>query len=90
MRFQFFTLSLQILNLPSLLLHRFDDAGAYTARSLNEGERAVRVVYFGNDNSARRRPLPRRCDIAGRSAKSSSTMWLFSRFLMRIGSLFAL
>ena len=45
-----------------------DDAGACPARSINEGVRAVRVVYFGNDNPAGRRPLQDCCDIGGPNA----------------------
>ena len=40
MRFHFFKVSFQILNLLLLLLHHLDDAGACPARSLNEGESA--------------------------------------------------
>lgn len=74
MRLHFFKLSLQILNLFLLLFHRLDDAGACPARSLNEGVRAVRVVYFGNDNPAGRRPLPCCCDIAWLNAPSRAVL----------------
>ena len=54
-----------ILDLFLLLLDRLNDAGACPARSINEGMRAVRVVYFKNDDPARWRPLQRCCDIGG-------------------------
>ena len=74
MRFHFLQLSCRILNLFLLLLDRLDDAGACPARSLNEGVRAVRVVYFGNDNPAGRRPLQGCCDIGGPNAPSRAVI----------------
>jgi hypothetical protein len=71
---QFFKLSRRVLNLFLLLLDRLDDAGARPARSIKEGVRAVRVVYFGNDNPAGRRPLQGCCEVGGPNAPSRSVI----------------
>ena len=56
---------------------RLDDADACPALSINEGVRAVRVIYFGNDNPAGRRPMQRRCDIAGPNSPSRAVCKLY-------------